>query len=208
MIVDPNKNELVPDHSDHSDDPEIQELLENHVRYERRTRSTANLPRFYADNLTKPLKSRLTESLSQSTDDQLSVLEELGLMRESAGVGVQCFDDAYNRWAEDKGNRKLREDAMVAGTMMHDGLDKVVKASKTASDIRNNAKTMFGVSDLYDIVDQMVGIMHEVCGSDNKRIAQNFEARVENELSFIQQKTRITPDMTVLTMDESIPMSE
>ncbi len=188
--------------------PEVQGILENHQKFEKYKRSAHKLPKFYSAVLTKTLKDRLTEVLSESTEDQVSVLEELGLMRESANVSVEMFAKAHSAWTGDKGNVKLKEAALFAGAVMHDSLDKVVKCAKSASDIKNNTKTNFSVGDLYDVVGQLVRLMYDVCGIENKRIAEIFEQRVESEVSFIQQKTRITPDMTVLSMDDSIPLVE
>jgi len=188
--------------------PEVQGILENHQKFEKYRRSAQKLPKFYSSVLTKTLKDRLTDILSESTEDQVSVLEELGLMRESAGVSVEMFGKAHSMWVKDKDNAKLREATMFAGAVMHDSLEKVTKCAKTASDIKNNTKTNFSVGDLYDVVGQLVRLMHDVCGTENRRIAEVFEQRVEAEVSFIQQKTRITPDMTVMSMDDSIPLVE
>jgi len=200
-----------------SDNPafshEMQSILDNHSKFEKRRRSTRSLPKFYNNVLTTTLRDRLTEALSEKEDDQVSVLEELALIREQASVSVGIFAESYEKWksGEAEGTTellKLRESAMIAGSLMYSQLEKVTRCAKTASDIRKNQKEFFSVSDLYDIVGQLTRVMFEVCGPEHIDIAENFEKRVESDVSFIQEKTRITPDQYVIEMDATIPYVE
>ncbi len=191
--------------NDSDDADDIQGILETCQKFEKRKRSNHNLPKFYSTQLTTTLRDRITESLAHSSDDQVSILEELALVRASAGISVDTFSEAYEKWQEDPTNNKLRDQAIICGSVMYDGLEKVIKTAKVASDIRKNAKTSFDIGDLYDVVGQITRLMFEVCGTEHKDIAEKLEYRVENELSFIQSKTRITPDMTVLAMDATVP---
>ena len=196
-----------------ANNPEIQGILENHRKYEKRVRSTRGLPKFYSQSLTKTLRERLIESLTHTDEEQTSINEELALMRQVANVDVNNFALAQEAYELDKGNPEsdghsalLEKNVIIAGRVMHDSLAKVTRCAKTASDINKNAKETFTISDLHDIVGQLSRTLWEICGAEHLQIAELFEQRVEQDLTFIQAKTRVTPDMTVLSMDDTVPL--
>ena len=82
-----------------SDNPALsqsmQHMLDSHADFEKRRRSTRNLPNFYSHVLTTTLKDRLTDMLSCKEDDQVAVLEELGLLRAHSSISVGVFAEAF-----------------------------------------------------------------------------------------------------------------
>lgn len=185
---------------------DIKAILENERRFEKRQRDNSKLSVFYAESLTKTLKDRITESLSKPNSELLSLKEELALLRESASVQVKLFSEAHDLYLNNPDNSEAKRNVLLCAAMMSDAFDKVSKCAKTESEIRKVNAEHFDVSDLHDVVNQLVRIMSEVCGEEHVRIAELFQERVGREVSFVQATTNLTPSEVVLLMDQTIPL--
>lgn len=184
---------------------DLEHIAETAVGYEKRRKRTNNLPKFYGSVLSQTLRSRVEESLSNTSDEQLSLLEELALLRESALPYISHFSKAYESYQSNPDDMKAQEMAISAGTLMQSIFEKISKCAKTVSDIKNAGKDKISVFDLQDAINQTVRIIFEACGEDNIHIAQQIERRLESDLTFMQEKTDITPDQVVMAMDDTIP---
>lgn len=185
---------------------DIQEIRKTAVDQEIRNRRTDRLPKFYGSVLTKTLKSKMIECLSESNEDQVSIIEELILTRAAASLSVGVFDDAVGQYEEDKDSPEKRQRAIIAGSLMTESFDKVTRTAKMANDIKQSAKDRFSVFDLQEIIGQIVQIIFASCGSEHQNLAEVMESKIERELSFVQEQTRISPDEIVTQMDLTIPL--
>ncbi len=185
---------------------DLQEIRKTAVDYDRRSRRTDKLPKFYGDVLTKTLKSRMIDCLSESNEEQVSIIEELILTRAAASLSVGVFDDAVDQYEVDKTSPEKRQRAILAGALMTESFEKVTRTAKLANDIKQSAKDRFSVFDLQDIIGQIVQIIFASCGSEHQRLAEIMESKIESELSFVQEQTRISPDEIVTAMDSTIPL--
>ena len=184
---------------------DLQEIRKTAVDFDKRKRRTDKLPKFYGSVLTKTLKARMIECLAESNEDQVSIIEELILTRAAASLSVGVFDDAVDQYEEDKDSPEKRQRAIIAGSLMTESFEKVTRTAKMANDIKQSAKDRFSVFDLQDIIGQIVQIIFASCGSEHQSLAEIMESKIERELSFVQEQTRISPDEIVTAMDSTIP---
>lgn len=169
------------------------------------------MPRFYSKVLTKTLAAFVEEACDSPIADQTQVIEELALMRHGTSQVVALYDAVVGKLEEERDPAKaakLREAAAMIATQMKEDLKEVAKVCETAARIEAMAKDKVSVHSISHVVNQMVRLMHTVCGEENVAIAEEFERRVREEVKLPStgpEGTNITPDMDVLEMDDLVP---
>jgi len=160
-----------------------------------------HLPKFYSKRLGPTLTARLEELTGAAPSEQLSLLEELSLMRVLAGDTVALYDAAV-------GTEKT-ELVANAGMLLRDALRQVADMCEKAARVDALAKDKISIHHLSFVVNQIVRIAAEVFGDDTTRAAQ-FEQLIRERvrLPSIQQGTLLTPDADVVDMDSTIPKGE
>lgn len=173
-----------------------------------------HIPMFYSKTLGKTLGNYIDEALGQSPSQQMSVLEELALIRHPAYQKVQLYDAVLRKLeaeTDPKKQEQLRNAVEAVSAAMVVDLKEVVKVAETAARIDAMAKDKVSVHSLGHIVNQLTRLLYDVCGDDNLVIAQAFEERARTEIRLPTNKingTIITPDQEVLEMDDSVPRSD
>jgi hypothetical protein len=165
------------------------------------------LPRFYKKNMCKTLTAYVAECLESPPSEQLSVFEELALLRHYAEQHVALYSIAVSLPDD---NAKKMDCVMSAGELMKCQLQAVVDMTARAVSMENSAADKISVHHLAFVINQIVRISHEVLG-EHQELAENFERLVRERIQLPTSGatgTSITPDMIdgeVVEMDETIP---
>ena len=164
------------------------------------------MPRFYSKFLTRTLSDAVEEALAVSPKEQLQLFEELALIRDYAGQGVQLYSQAREAAAAHPDNAKLQDLVVAAGGLMLDQLRSVINTCESAARIDAAAKDKVSVHTMHFFVDQIVRIAFESFGDDER--AHEFERQIRTNIklpSAGNEGTSLTPDMDVIAMDASVP---
>jgi len=148
--------------------------------------------RFYKRQLSDTLKAVLEEQLEAKPDDQLSLFEELALVRETAGNHVKVYSAAV-----DTGDQAT---IMAAGELMCISMQRVAEMCRIAAQVHNEQKSKFSIHDLNYIIEQIIRISYD-CFEGDERVNQ-FALDIREKLQLrTDQGTTLTPDKTVIEMD-------
>lgn len=161
------------------------------------------MPRFYRQHLTQTLNEAVAAQLNTDPKEQVSLFEELALMREHTGQLVRLWSQAIEQEA--------KEELIIAcGTEMQLALQEVAKLALAANNVMRTGKDQYSVHDLKYVVMQLTRIMYDVCGDDHSDLAKKFEAMVDDKLVLPKspEATTLTPDQDVLSMDDTVPKVE
>jgi len=154
----------------------------------------------YKRRMSKTLKEVMENALSEPATDQLSVLEELALARESIGPIIQIFDAARQ-------SNKV-EVEMQCGALMREALSEVVKIAESAARIANAGKDA-PMQAVQVVVNQITRAACGVLGDDVAKAREMEEAiRVAVALPGLHTGTDLLPSdvtATVEDMDATIP---
>lgn len=152
------------------------------------------MPRFYSHRLKGTLQDQVEILLGASPSEQLSLFEELALMRVTAAQVVALWGAAEGTDA-----------APMAGVLMRDALKDVISTCQTAANIESQAKDKFSIHALHHIINQIVRIAYE-CFDEDPR-AERFEQLIKEKIKMpIEQTgTLLTPDQDAVDMDDTIP---
>jgi hypothetical protein len=155
---------------------------------------TQHVSRFYKRSLGESLEAVLRESLEHSPDEQITLFEELALMRETANQHVKIYSAALATEKQDT--------IMTAAELMAMSLQRVAEMCKAASAVHNQQKEKFSVHDLNYVIEQIIRISHDVFNGLPQ--VNEFAMRIRDELQLSSNNgTTITPDQDVLGMDEA-----
>jgi hypothetical protein len=175
--------------------------------------------RFYKDKLGATLENFVAECLDNPESEQLSLLEELHVLRAFAGDALEQHAKAQNI-VMTVANKQFatpeqREQAIKlsqayvqsAQEVCRAALEQVRVMAKTAADNFGAAKDHFSVHHLHDVVQQIkrfasVAFEHDTAALDR------FNALLLAQLKLPKlgaEGTNITPDVDVVEMDASIP---
>lgn len=155
---------------------------------------------FYSKHVTKTLAEAITEHTGLDPDEQVSLYEELALMRHVAGNFVKLYGAAV-----ESGNMQAIN---IAGAGMSEALSNVEKVCSSAAKIQTKQRDRFSVHDLKFVVNRLTRILYEVCGPEHEDIARRFKVMVDEHLVLptgYQQGTTTMPDETVQDLDSTIP---
>lgn len=151
-----------------------------------------HVSKFYARALTDTLKARVEEHLSQKPDDQISLFEELALMREAASQHVTIYNAVLQHGKQ--------ESVLAAAELMALSLSRVADICKSAATVHNIQKDKFSIHDLNFIIEQIIRISYDVI--KDEAIATQLAIRLRSELQLTSNVgTTITTDQMVQQMD-------
>jgi len=155
---------------------------------------TQAVARFYKRALTESLEAVVAEHLEMKPDDQLTLFEELALVREAAAGHVKIYAAAIETGKQ--------ETIMAAGELMALAMQRVAEMCKAASAVNSTQKDKFSAHDLNYIIEQIIRISYD-CFKDND-LVNVFASRIRSELQLSEKDrgTSITPDQEVLEMDK------
>ena len=168
-----------------------------------RKKIKVNVPRFYSKHLTKTLKKALERSLKQAPSRQLSLFEELALMRDAAGQTVALYSGAL-----ESGNTEL----ITAATMlMRDALNDVRTMCESASRIAAASDAVMPIHNMVFIVQQVTKIIYNVLGDEGQEQAEAIAQALNNELLIdtgAPTGVTLTPESDVADMIDTVPRHE
>jgi len=143
------------------------------------------------------LQDVIEEQLGASPSEQLSLFEELALMRVTAAQVVALWGAADSGADADA--------KVVAGALMRDALKDVITTCQAAAHIESQARDKFSLHALHHIINQIVRIAHE-CFEDDPR-AKHFKQLIQEKIKMPMEQTGtlLTPDQDVTDMDDTIP---
>lgn len=158
------------------------------------------LPVFYSSRLKGTLKDAVQQALDRPVHEQLSVLEELALVRASAADVVEEYCSAV----EANDQRRI----LQTGLLLRDTMQKVANLAESATRIAMSGNDV-SVHTLHVIVNQIVRVAYEAF-KDNEDKAREFERLIFTQvklpsLSGDVQGTSVTPDQDVAAMDAAVP---
>lgn len=164
-----------------------------------------HLPAFYRDVLGPNLRDALDSLTGGSAAEQLSLFEELALMRVTARDAVKLYGKACSVVDKSKG---LALRAEAAGIMQAQ-LREVAKLAEAAARIDSLAKDKFSIHAVHLLVNQLVRICASVFKGHDDLVAE-FARRVKTDVKLPtseSQGTVLTPDQDVRDMDASVPFN-
>jgi hypothetical protein len=170
-----------------------------------KTVKVAHMPRFYSKHLTKSLSDALEDLTSVSPNEQLSLFEELALVRDAAGQAVAMYSICKEAYEQEPSPK--RGEILAAATMeMRGALDHVVKVCEAAARIDSQAKDKVSIHTLHFFIQQITRIAYDAFDDDPR--ARAFEELLRTRIKLPQagaDGTVLTPDMDVQTMDSTVP---
>lgn len=157
----------------------------------------AVLPNFYKNVLSHTLQQAVEDALDCDVTEQVSLLQELALMRLTARDAVALFSAAQK---SDK--VETRE---FAGEIMVAALKNVQVIAEAAARIHAGGKEQYSIASLQVVVHQITRIAYELMPDET--LAMEFERRVRERVKLPSNEggTLLTPDQDVTSMDETIP---
>lgn len=157
-----------------------------------------SMPGFYRDVLSKTLDDVIQAAMEQNPSEQVSLLEELALMRLTAREAVALYSAAQ------ASDQKTKD--MAAGVMV-DALKNVQSIAESAARINAASKEQLSATSLKVVVHQITRIAYEVIG--DTQLAEEFERRIRDKVRLPDETkgTLLTPDQDVQEMDDSVPRS-
>lgn len=169
---------------------------------------------FYRRVLCTTLQKHVEENLAAPVSDQLSILEELAIMRQIASESVQVYAVAIEG-LKDKNNKEAENLRIMAGQLCADSLKMVADFCEKAARIDSLQRDKFSIHTINSVVAQITNMFHSVCEkSGNRELAEAFEEKVRNELRVpaainnTNSGTSLTPDQDVTEMDDTVPKEE
>lgn len=163
-----------------------------------RFKSLKVMPSFYGQKLGPTLTVYLEQSLAIDPSEQLSLLQEVALLRHRASSTVALYSAAIEK--------KVNPEAIAsAADMMAAALTDVANMSKTAAAIRAANDDKIDAGDLNVFVQQILRIIsHHL--HDYPDIAKDIEADMRNEIRMpVTKGTAPTPSevsLDVASMDD------
>jgi len=154
--------------------------------------SLKTLPSFYGQQLGPTLKVYLEKSLDLDPSEQLSVLQELGLMRHRATSAVGLYSAAVEALSG-KDTDTAREAVSSAADMMASALRDVAEMARVASLIRASNDDKIDAAGLNVFIQQVLRIIFWHLG-DHPDIAKAIERDMREEIRMpVTKGTAPTP---------------
>lgn len=123
----------------------------------------------------------MEETLALDPDEQLAIFEELALVRSYAVQFVRLYSLACEKHDADPTDKNL-EIVFSAGQAMSGVLAQVSEMADKAQKIAAKQKERFNIHDMYHVVDAIVVLVHEACGTENKHIAEALAQKISTQL--------------------------
>lgn len=172
-----------------------------------------NLPMYYRKFVRGTVAEFVEAALSDAPSKQISLLEELALVRASAVASITTFNDAQEAWInETDPKEKLKKITIleIASENMRHALSQVAGMAKANADMMRLATDTVSAHNLQFIIAQITQIAHKVFG-DNQEMAEEFTLLMRDEVKLIEGRKgtslRVgeTVDQQVMEMDATIP---
>lgn len=185
------------------------------------------MPAIYKRFLRPGLSQFVTAAMELHPDEQLSLLEELALLRHAAGKTVEAYslaaetveefetkltDPAAHGLSSDKVAEinklmpKLRDIQSIHRQEMSAMLLKVAELAEKAAKVSERTKGKYTLQHLQFAVDQILKIHWEVVG--DSAIAEQFAEAVKGAMlipTANNEPTKLHPDETAAMFDASVP---
>lgn len=161
------------------------------------------IPVFYRKHITGALKEALEDQLGVDPDEQVSLYEELALMRITASQFVKLYDVAV-------GTNNL-ETIQLASSGLVEALKNVETICSAAARIQEKQRDRFSIHDLKFVINKITRALYEVCGDEHRDIAERFKEIIDHHIKLptgYQQGTDLMPDETVRELDDEVPYIE
>lgn len=167
-----------------------------------------HLPRFYRSRLSKTLSEAVEQSLALAPHEQLNLFEELAVVRQVTGDAVELWSCAKQAVVDQPNNPQLQELLAATEIQLREAIGYTREIAEGAARIYAMCKDKLTPHNLQATVNQMVRIMHEVCGTEHQDLAEKFESAVATQVRVMEvaQGTDSTPDQVVEEMDDTIPL--
>lgn len=164
-----------------------------------------HLPRIYSRVLNKTLGDLFEEFLNQDPSEQITLFEELALMRATSLDAIRLWSKAHEHEVTEKNHDKIMELRLTAGNIMRDCLKDVQSMCESISNIDAKAKDKISAHQLLYVINQIIRMAHESFGNDPR--VHLFEKLIRERIKVHAGEggTNLTPDQDVLEMDDSIP---
>lgn len=159
-----------------------------------------DLPSFYSKRLTRTLRDALKEALEAPPHEQVSLFEELHLVRQHAGDLVEL----YGKVAE-TGNL---EAMITVGAQMSNALKEVADLALKAKTATEKSTDMVSIHHIGYLVNQIVRLAYNTF-SDHQDLAEEFESLIRSDIKLPNQQAghTITPDQDAIEMNATVPNS-
>lgn len=157
-------------------------------------------PRFYSAFLKTTLKKAVARSMRASPAHQLSLNEELALVRHYAGQAVAMYGAAV-----ETGRQEL---VAAAGTVMCEVLERVRAMCESASRLALATDDRVSVHNLAFVVNQVVHVVYKVLGDEDEDKAQAIAVALQEELLVDDgspRGTTLTPEADAADMIDTVP---
>jgi len=160
-------------------------------------RGIADLPSIYRKHLKGAIQKAVEAQLDSPPSEQLSLFEELALVRVTAAQVVALWGAAHET--------ENAEAQIAASVLMRDALKDVISTCQAAAHIDAVAKDKFSLSAIHHIVNQIVRLAYEAFGDDPR--AKDFEILINSKIKVPIEHTGtlLTPDQDVTDMDDTVP---
>ena len=154
---------------------------------------------FYAKVLNKTLLETVQSQLNESPSKQLSLLEELALVRTHCTTVVAMYSACIEGGKQDM--------VLQVGTLMVDLIKHIQSLSISAAHIEDRGQDQVSIHTIEFVMNQITRIAYDCFGGDTEE-AINFESRIRNEVKLPKTKqegTNLTPEDDVINMDSTVP---
>lgn len=174
------------------------------------------MTRFYYKTFKPKLAERVQELLEEAPPiEQLSINEELALIRQGASHAVAQYSDLLEK--REKGEQISEHALMISADMMQDHLRKVIEAVESAGKLEEVKQKVAGtlVNCMNMVVTAVMRAAFDAFGDDCRMAT--FKNKLDEHLVWRglpavsgeePTGTLLTPDQDVIMMDSSVPRSQ
>lgn len=187
------------------------------------------MPAIYGEYLGPKLSERIDSLLKHDMPTQLTLFEELAILRNLAGEKLSTLAKLSEIVPEVGPDGMLtakgrdQQELITQGTVLAEGsvvalFREVERMAKTTTGILETMRGHTTAADVGNVVDQLVVIMHDtlkengtLTSIDTDEIVRAFADNAVNNLRLVHDDIRskptdLTPEETVLLMDQSVPV--
>lgn len=184
----------------------------------------SNVPAFYQKYLSKSLQQALDDYMLGPPDEQLQILTELAMMRESSGLVFAMFSAVRDKREQhydtmsDKDKAILDETTIRVGALVKDALMDIARIAKLASSINAEGRDKISLMQLKFFTDQMTVCAHEAASkafagepAKAEQFARDFNNLVQNSVKLptvdggTGEPVTKKPSDDVNLMDDTVP---
>lgn len=170
------------------------------------------LPMFFRNIVRGSVAEFVEASLAEAPSRQISLLEELALMRASAANAVSNFSTAQAAYEANPSSAQAAEMIHLATMDMREALHEIRTMVQACAELDRKAADKFSVHNLQYIIAEITQCAHIAFGEDKAK-AEEFTRLINSKVKLIEQNggTTIKPsdiDDEVRAMDASVPFTD